>query len=534
MRGRICPLFAVFTLALTSPAIARDFCVPDADCWRLGHYFYAGDAYCHRYYTGSTQFFGVRGSLAGISTDDIGQLAFDAYSTWFNTGNLPVYEEYAGFDTSGSNSRLAVIDNNLFSSNWGDAVNGPLAVTQSQFNPDGVIHYNRTYIRGDNPSFDWHIDCRSIDCVPYADYDLLGLLTHELGHWWHLGDVGPPSSITACDSVTMWFQSVDSDISARTLADGDRTGLLLLYSTLVSVGHSFAAFPGPAADTLRWEESDPFSFHIYSIGVSDTCWGPHMQLVSITGGDPAYTPDGRFYTYVVATPYKRGYSYELTADGVKTRTSSQHQTGIAVAPPSQPQDLTATVVPVGNAPGVRLQWTPSSGDVTGYYVLRHWLHMSSCFVSFQAPWDILGPTTSSTFVDSLPYTGDSLFYRVRAINPTAGSPPSLEAGVDLGSVLAVAADLSLKTPGIRSVAPNPSRGEMSVTYATPRAGRVRLMLYDIAGRRVSLLADETELAGMHNIHWSNTQATAPIAGMCFLRLTIDGEPIGQRRVALIR
>src|SRR5262245_12930467 len=104
------------------PRIASSQCPQDANpCYELLHYTYQGGDYCRRYYSGSLRYIGNVGSVTGFSQPQIGQLVFDAYSNWYFNTALNVSMESAASDTSGTNARVAVIDNSMFTSNWGSA-----------------------------------------------------------------------------------------------------------------------------------------------------------------------------------------------------------------------------------------------------------------------------------------------------------------------------------------------------------------------------------------------------------------------------
>jgi hypothetical protein len=68
--------------------------------------------------------------------------------------------------------------------------------------------------------------------------------------------------------------------------------------------------------------------------------------------------------------------------------------------------------------------------------------------------------------------------------------------------------------------PNPSWNRALVSYVLPQAGRVRIAVFDVAGRRVVQLEDGWHDAGAHELSWdgrTGTGSTAP-AGVYFLRL----------------
>jgi fibronectin type 3 domain-containing protein/PKD repeat protein len=67
--------------------------------------------------------------------------------------------------------------------------------------------------------------------------------------------------------------------------------------------------------------------------------------------------------------------------------------------------------------------------------------------------------------------------------------------------------------------PNPFRDATEIVFVLPTEVHVRLEVYNVAGRRVGLLADEIMAAGPHALRWD---ATDQPSGVYFCRLTIDG------------
>jgi FlgD Ig-like domain len=163
-----------------------------------------------------------------------------------------------------------------------------------------------------------------------------------------------------------------------------------------------------------------------------------------------------------------------------------------VVPPEPPVAVQAEYVPHF----ITLTWSPSpSADIAEYRVYRD----SGC--------DVLPgcePTLEATRdpLDVLTYTGPygeigfggPLTYWVTAVD-TAGneSPAAGPSLVDAGGV-----ELRL---AIASPAPNPSRGEVALAWTTPAAGRMRVAVFDLAGREVRALVDRTLPAGVQRTTW---------------------------------
>jgi hypothetical protein len=84
------------------------------------------------------------------------------------------------------------------------------------------------------------------------------------------------------------------------------------------------------------------------------------------------------------------------------------------------------------------------------------------------------------------------------------------------------------------IRPNPSPGPIELEYSLPEASRVRLGVYDLAGRRVGLLVDGVHRAGRHRATWDGRLGvSAASSGLYFVRFET---PAGTwvRRVVLIR
>jgi hypothetical protein len=87
---------------------------------------------------------------------------------------------------------------------------------------------------------------------------------------------------------------------------------------------------------------------------------------------------------------------------------------------------------------------------------------------------------------------------------------------------------------IESTVPNPFTGRTRITFALPNAGPVRLSIYDVAGRRVTQLVDETRSRGRFNVDWDgrdqNGRSVTP--GVYFARLTGRGQSHDRKLVLM--
>ena len=89
--------------------------------------------------------------------------------------------------------------------------------------------------------------------------------------------------------------------------------------------------------------------------------------------------------------------------------------------------------------------------------------------------------------------------------------------------------------GIRTVAPNPSRGRTTITFGLPRSTAVRMSLIDVAGKRVRTLMAGERPAGLQTLVWDGrAEGGSPLpAGVYFLTLTAEGRT-SNRTLILLR
>ncbi len=81
-----------------------------------------------------------------------------------------------------------------------------------------------------------------------------------------------------------------------------------------------------------------------------------------------------------------------------------------------------------------------------------------------------------------------------------------------------------------AVATNPFAVSTRLVYNLPSAGRVRLAVYDIAGRLVNDLVDRDAPAGVHEVVWNGTESrgAAVASGIYFARLTTEEGAASQK------
>lgn len=83
--------------------------------------------------------------------------------------------------------------------------------------------------------------------------------------------------------------------------------------------------------------------------------------------------------------------------------------------------------------------------------------------------------------------------------------------------------------------PNPFNPATAIYFALPEAMRVNLSIYDVKGRRVATLLDETREAGGNSVHWDGRDARgeALASGIYFYRLKTEKE-VFTRKIVLVK
>jgi len=79
--------------------------------------------------------------------------------------------------------------------------------------------------------------------------------------------------------------------------------------------------------------------------------------------------------------------------------------------------------------------------------------------------------------------------------------------------------------------PNPFNVSTNIQFAVPTEGHVRLTVYDVLGRRVSVLASRVYAPGTYDLTWD---ADAHASGTYFYRMESDGQLVGTQKMTLLK
>lgn len=83
-----------------------------------------------------------------------------------------------------------------------------------------------------------------------------------------------------------------------------------------------------------------------------------------------------------------------------------------------------------------------------------------------------------------------------------------------------------------AVNPNPFRTQTRLDFSLQQPGHVRVALFDVQGRQVRVLADETRSAGRQSVSWDGRDAAGETAaaGVYYARIEVDGKLVTGRKV----
>lgn len=128
------------------------------------------------------------------------------------------------------------------------------------------------------------------------------------------------------------------------------------------------------------------------------------------------------------------------------------------------------------------------------------------------------------FVDTDALPGDKYIYRVEVIDED-GSRMLFETDPILMPALALT---------LHQNHPNPFNPSTTISFYLPGKCPVRLEIFDVSGRRMKCLADESMEKGAHKIEWNGNDRNGNTAasGVYFYRLTAGKETISKKMILL--
>jgi hypothetical protein len=267
---------------------------------------------------------------------------------------------------------------------------------------------------------------------------------------------------------------------------------------------------------LTWEtpaSGAGSGYHIYRRipGGSDT--RVHTGPVGETSWSDLTVVAGTIYEYRIRT-------YEGTSEGVAAMASvTVPPVDVVLATPSS---FTAEVV----SGDVRLAWqTPATGVGSGYHIYRR-IGSGGSDTRVHT-----GPVGETSWTDSTVVVGTTYEYRIRTYEGTSEGAPAM------ASVTVSTIQLAALGDEIRGY-PNPARESVTLRYRggteEGEPGRVRIVIYDLNGRKICQLIDGIVSAGEHAIKWAcRSDGGNPVAPGIY-NVILDG-PTGRSvtRLAIV-
>ncbi|MEO5617283.1 MAG: FlgD immunoglobulin-like domain containing protein [Candidatus Eisenbacteria bacterium] len=124
-------------------------------------------------------------------------------------------------------------------------------------------------------------------------------------------------------------------------------------------------------------------------------------------------------------------------------------------------------------------------------------------------------------------SGEDCFFKVSI--PGASQPSAAAPRVRAPAAPDLPVEFALEAPW-----PNPFSGATSIRFDLPRASTVKVEVFDVQGRKVTVLAGQALPAGRHSVQWSgrNERGERAAAGVYLCRLTA-GSFVAERRMTLL-
>ena len=251
-------------------------------------------------------------------------------------------------------------------------------------------------------------------------------------------------------------------------------------------------------------------------GADTASWWSDATSVS---GMPAPGPSGSRESFLVTglEPGRQYYFVLRTADEVPNVSGfsniSVRQTSTGGSTLATAAEFTARTA----ADGVALSWQPvTTGTAVGYRLYRSVLPDTSRSLLATLP------LPDAAYSDTTAAEGITYEYALATFDGSGEGTPAL-------ATITVSTTHLAESPPFHGY-PNPARGQVTIRFdvRAPEGGQVRLVVFDLTGRRICTLHDGPLPAGSHSIEWRcrSDQGTAVAPGV--YNLILDA-PDGRNR-----
>lgn len=202
--------------------------------------------------------------------------------------------------------------------------------------------------------------------------------------------------------------------------------------------------------------------------------------------------------------------------------------------PIQLQHFNAQLVEHENS--VLLSWgTVSETNNFGFYV-QHRDSSAQAFADIPTSFvqghgtTLIPQEYSWTHANAAPGTHQ---YRLRQIDMDGTVHYTESVSILLNTVASVEDQGGPTRFGLSQNYPNPFNPSTVIQYQNPRAGRVRVSVFDAQGERITALVDEVQAPGTYSIVFSTSgQAKQLASGVYYYRIEIDNQAITKKMVLL--
>jgi hypothetical protein len=210
-------------------------------------------------------------------------------------------------------------------------------------------------------------------------------------------------------------------------------------------------------------------------------------------------------------------------DGGNIGISAQDSFGVDQTGPETPSLVAPSncdTLSVGISESVTFVWNTADDGISG--VESYELYYTDTTVLCAAP-------ETSYVLTPFPLT--ELVWRVRALD-VAGNLGAWSEEWSL-AFMSVKEGSEHEKPSCMALSgcwPNPSRGDMTIEYNVPKETRVRVKVFDVSGRLLDVLVDDTRSASVHRTVWTGRDASGAkrAAGVYYITMEAGGRLFTQK------
>lgn len=342
-------------------------------------------------------------------------------------------------------------------------------------------------------------------------------------------------------SAAVRFETLPTPSAQASVATGDPDPVVL-EGTGVEVDFSNLSGPNPLVSVEQFNSAPPGGFAVGGF----TLQGATFWTVSIEGAD-SFTSDVCFDLSAAGSVpggapalviYKREaegapwveLTTELRPAGTPTQICALGVTSfsdfVLAANDALPVELIGFDAAQTEG-AVLLRWTTATEtNNAGFAIERLAVGSSGGGLWEEIGWQAgAGSSVEAqnyTFLDeALPYDARALHYRLRQVDYDGAVEYSPEVEVESETPLALALEANF---------PNPFGSSTTVRFAIPKAGDVRIAVYDVLGREVMRLVDEPRDAGRYEV---TLDARSLATGVYLYRIQAGGKSV-VRQMTVVR